>query len=259
MYWQRRLAGAPLSTRLPFDRVRPANRSGRGAAVPFKVPKPVAEALATMAQEQRATVFMALLAGLTAFLFRLSGERDIVVGSPVANRVAPEIQNSIGFFVNLVALRLALEEGTSFSALLEQAREVSLGAFANQDLPFERVVELANPARNGDTTPFVNVVLAYRDSGVSGLQLPGLTATPWPLGAAPVKYDLIFTLVAQEDGYVGAIEYDADLFDRDTIESFANGFAALLKAAAAAPQTPVLDLPMGSRREAAHSEPEFDF
>jgi non-ribosomal peptide synthetase component F len=196
---------------------------------------------------------------LAGLLFRVSGERDIVVGTPVANRAVPEIENSIGFFVNLVALRLGVDEATSFAALLRQARDVSLGGFANQDLPFERVVELTRPTRRGEATPFVNVVLAYRDSGISGLELPGLTATAWPLGASPVKYDLIVTLVAQEGAYVGAIEYDADLFDRDSVEGLVQGFVALLTAVVASPQTALLDLPIGARRQAAQPEPEFDF
>lgn len=259
LYWQKRLAGAPVSTRLPFDRARPAHRSGRGGIVPLGVSRPVAAGLGALARQHGASVFMALLGGLAGLLFRVSGEHDIVIGTPVANRVVPEIENSIGFFVNLVALRLGLGEATSFAALLQQARDVSLGAFANQDLPFERVVELAKPKRRGETTPFVNVVLAYRDSSISGLQLPGLTTTAWPLGSAPVKYDLIFTLVAQDSGYVGAVEYDADLFDRESVEPLAEGFIALLTAVVESPQTPVLDLQIGSRRQALQSEPEFDF
>jgi amino acid adenylation domain-containing protein len=259
VYWQKRLSGAPVSTRLPFDRPRPAQRSGRGGVVPLKVPQPVAEGLGVLAQQHRASAFMALLGGLAGLLFRVSGERDIVVGTPVANRAVPEIENSIGFFVNLVALRLGVDEATSFAALLRQARDVSLGGFANQDLPFERVVELTRPTRRGEATPFVNVVLAYRDSGISGLELPGLTATAWPLGASPVKYDLIVTLVAQEGAYVGAIEYDADLFDRDSVEGLVQGFVALLTAVVASPQTALLDLPIGARRQAAQPEPEFDF
>jgi amino acid adenylation domain-containing protein len=264
-WWRARLAGAPDRMRLPFDRPRPPQRSGRGGAVPLALPPTTASGLAATGETLKATPFMLLLAGLAAFLVRLTGERDLVIGTPIANRTVPEIEDSIGFFVNLLALRLQPGAGASLHSLAAEARETVLAAFAHGELPFERVVELTNPGRGSDGSPLVNVVLALREAG-AGLDLPGLTVEPFPLGAVPVKYDLIFTLEPRDGGYAGAIEFDADLFERATVEAMAAGLAALLAAAAAQPQTPLLDLPLGSFRPAQDPLPdlsgdaaEFDF
>jgi amino acid adenylation domain-containing protein len=264
-WWRAQLAGAPDRMRLPVDRPRPPKRSGRGDAVPLALLPATASGLAATGENLKATPFMLLLAGLAAFLVRLTGERDLVIGTPTANRTAPEIEDSIGFFVNLLALRLRPGDGASLHSLAADARDTALAAFAHGELPFERVVELVNPGRGGDGSPLVNVVLALREAG-AGLDLPGLTIEPFPLGAVPVKYDLIFTLEPRDGGYAGAIEFDADLFERATVEAMAAGFAGLLAAAAAQPQMPILDLPLGSHRpvqeptqELGGDAAQFDF
>lgn len=258
-YWRQRLAGAPVATQLPFDRARPARRSGNGGVVPLKVPAPVSAQLRRLASQSQSSTFMTLLAALASFLSRVIGERDIVIGTPVANRVVPEIENSIGFFVNMIALRLSVDGTASFSALLRQAREVTLDAFANQDLPFERVVEVTRPARQRETTPFVNVVLAYRDSDSAGLELPGVAASSWPLPGAPVKYDLIFALAKTGEAYTGAIEYDADLFDRGTVSGLADYFVALLASQVEMPERPLAELGMEGQQPATAATPQFEF
>jgi amino acid adenylation domain-containing protein len=248
-WWRRRLAGAPVLD-LPADRPRTASAGTRGAARPLALAEPVAAALRALARSRGATPFMALLAGFAALLGRHAGQADIVVGSPVAGRTRAEVEGLVGFFVNMLALRVDLageppEKGASgFGALLARVREAALGAYDHQDLPFEKLVEELRPERHLGRNPLFQVSFQLLVIPAP-VVLPGIEVAPLPLAAAPPKFDLALTLSEEPGGTIaGALQYDAGLYDATTIERLLGHFERLLGAAAADPALPVDDLPL---------------
>ncbi|HYH44642.1 MAG TPA: amino acid adenylation domain-containing protein, partial [Thermoanaerobaculia bacterium] len=245
-YWRGALAGSrPLQ--LPGDRPRPAMRSSRGGTRGFDLPAPLAADLLALARAHGATPYMALLAGYATLLARWSGEDDVVIGTPVANRTRAEVEDLIGFFVNTLALRvdLTVADAGGFGALLEQVRGVVLGAFAHQDLPFERLVEDLAPERNLARTPLVQVLFSFQNARGGGLRLPGLALTPLGLPGGSAKFDLTLT-VGERRGGIGGIggigggfEFSRDLFDEPTIDRLAGHLQALFAALVAAPDVPL--------------------
>ena len=202
-YWKRQLAGSPELLALPTDRPRPAVQGFRGARCPVFLPAPLTGALEALARRSGATLFMVLLAGLQALLARLSGSRDVPVGTIVANRNRLEIEALIGFFVNTLVLRCRFEDDPGFGAAVARAREAALDAFAHQDLPFAKLVAELRPERNLSHTPLFQVMLMLQNAGTTGAPLPGLERE-W-LRSAPgtAKFDLNLALVevrAEVDG-----------------------------------------------------------
>ncbi len=265
-FWRRELAGAPASLELPTDRPRPAVQSFRGGSRELRLPSDVAARLATMARHEGATLHMLYLAGFAALLSRYTGQRDLVLGVPVANRTRPEVEGSIGFFVNTLALRARVEGEDDFRRLLAAVREASLAAAAHQDLPFEAVVEALRPERDLSRNPLIQAMFTSEraarpaaapasDRAVDG----GVRFVPWRGGAgATAKLDLVLAVVHQADaadtaGEPGAtrleLEYAADLFAASTASRLLAHYAALLTAAAAAPEMPVALLPLASDAE----------
>jgi amino acid adenylation domain-containing protein len=235
-WWRQQLAGAPPLLELPADRPRPAVATRRGAAVPLLLPAGLADELTGFGRESQATLFMTLLAGFSAFLGRLSGSVDLVVGSPVANRRWSEVEGLIGFFVNTLALRTDLSGEPSFEVLLGRVREATLGGYAHQDLPFEKLVEELAPERSLRHAPIFQVVLALQNAPAAALELPGLTLELLPMVEGLAKFDLTLTLTPGPAGIAGLLEYDRDLFDRPTVLRLRDGFLRLLAAAVAAPE-----------------------
>ena len=230
-YWKITLAGAPALLALPMDRVRPVQQSYAGAALPVVLEEKLTSGLKGLSRRNGTTLYMTLLAGWAILLARLSGQQDVVIGSPAANRGRAEIENLIGFFVNTLALRLDLSGSPSVSELLQQSKAQSLAAQRHQDISFEQVVELAQPVRSLAHSPLFQVMFAWQNATESSLELPGLALLP--LQSPPHKvaqFDLTLFLREEEETIVGGIEYATSLFEPATIERYLGYFRTLLEA-----------------------------
>ncbi|MEA2693259.1 MAG: hypothetical protein QOJ16_2646, partial [Acidobacteriota bacterium] len=242
-YWRRTLTGVP-ALQLPTDRPRPAVASFRGASVPLDLPPSLGRDLEELGRTRGASLFMTLLAAFSALLARWSGQEDVTVGSPIANRTRAEVEGLIGFFVNTLVLRSDLSGTPSFGALLDRVREAALGAYAHQDLPFERVVEELHPERDLSRSPLFQVMLILQNAPSQELRLPGLTLGALPASGGAAKFDLTLGVGLGPHGLVGGLEYAADLFDPATAERLLGHFRTLLAAAVDEPGLPVWQLPL---------------
>ncbi|HEV7518181.1 MAG TPA: AMP-binding protein, partial [Thermoanaerobaculia bacterium] len=234
-WWRERLAGAPALLELPTDRPRPPVQRYRASALPFLLPTELYTALERQGRRQGATPFMLLLAGLAALLGRWSGQEDLVVGSPIANRTHREIEGLIGLFINTLALRTDLAGDPTPRALVARVREVTLAAYGHQDLPFEKLVEALQPERSLAHAPVFQVLLVLQNTPRQALRLPGLILEPLPARAEATKFDLTVAFAATPQGLAGTWEYDRDLFDPGTVARLAGGFERLLAALADPP------------------------
>ncbi|MDM0053596.1 condensation domain-containing protein, partial [Variovorax sp. J22R115] len=247
-YWRRTLAGVP-DLELVADRPPAALPSFAGASLPFALPSATTEALRRVARRHGATLFMALLAGFETLLSRYSGQDDFALGIPVANRGRPEVEQTIGFFVNTLALRAHLGGEPTFSELLERTRAAVSEAFSHQDAPFERVVQALHPERNTLHLPLVRVVFALQNAPGGPLALDDLTLEPLPVERRSAKFDLALLVREAEAGLDGELEYATERFDAATAARMLDHFRVLLEAAAAAAQTPIAALPMLTEAE----------
>jgi amino acid adenylation domain-containing protein len=243
-WWRGRLAGLPELLEIPADRPRPAAASGRGALLPVRIPRALADGLRELSRREGATLFMTLLAGFNALLHRYTGETDFAVGTPVSGRGRPETEPLIGMFVNTLVLRADLAGAPGFRALLARVREAALGAFAHQDVPFERLVEELRPARSLGHTPLVQVMFALQNAGDARPRLEGITAERIQVPSPGARCDLVWSLRETEAGIEGVVEYATDLFDAATVRAMAEHFQRLLAAACADPAAPVAALPL---------------
>ncbi len=244
-YWRRRLDGAPAVLELPTDRPRPAVPTGIGGEVSAELPSSALAALA-----QGATPFMALLAGWTALLHRLTGETDVLVGTPVANRNRPELEALIGFFVNTLVLRTDAD-AVSFRGLVERVRETAIGAFAHQELPFEKLVEALAPERSLARTPFFQTMFSAQDAPFEALSLPGLALGQFPMASPAAKFDLALLAAPRGESVPLFLTFSRDLYDDATAERLLRTYATLVEAAAAQPEARVSDLPLLGENERA--------
>ncbi|MER5313006.1 condensation domain-containing protein, partial [Streptomyces sp. NPDC002773] len=244
-YWRELLSGAPEELALPFDRARPAVMSHRGGTVPFRLDAGAHGALVRLARESGASVFMVLQAGLAALLSRLGAGEDVPIGSPVAGRLDDALDELVGCFMNTLVLRTDVSGDPAFRDLLDRARDTALGAFENQDVPFERLVEVLDPERSMGRNPLFQVMLSLQNNEHTDLHLPGLTVAPEPVGADTAKFDLSLTLMERQDGdgapdgLEGFLEFSADVFDESTAASVAARLARLLEQVADDPDLPV--------------------
>ncbi|MEA2693226.1 MAG: hypothetical protein QOJ16_2613, partial [Acidobacteriota bacterium] len=246
-WWRERLAGAPGLLALPLDRSRPPVHTFAGARRFRRLPPELGEALARLGRSLDATPFMVLLAFWKVLLLRHTGEEDLVVGSPVANRTRRETEGLIGFFVNTLALRTDLSGNPGFAEVARRVRETALGAYTHQDLPFEKLVEELQPARSLRHTPLFQVMLVAETTPASASPSSGLHALEMEVLAVDngtAKLDL--TLVVQEgpDGVELGFGYNTDLFFATTIERLLDHGVALLAAVVSDPARPVGDLPL---------------
>ncbi|MGI5447870.1 amino acid adenylation domain-containing protein [Streptomyces sp. CA-243310] len=242
-YWRDRLGGlAPLD--LPTDRPRPATPSGRGEQLSFVLPEPLLRGLRDLGRAHDSTLFMVLLAGFQALLARWSGGEDIAVGSPIAGRDRAELEPLIGFFVNSLVLRTDLSGNPGFGELLGRARETALGAYAHQDVPFERLVEEVQPERDPSRNPLFQVMLVLDEEAAAPTPLPGLDVEPLTVSSGASKFDLSLYFVEEEGALHGEAVFATDLFDRDTVEGMTSALVELLGAAVADPGTPLDSLPL---------------
>ncbi|WP_245495122.1 amino acid adenylation domain-containing protein [Rhizobium ruizarguesonis] len=241
-YWHDTLSGAPARLALPTDRPRPAQQSFAGAGVPVIIDQALARGLKRLSRQRGTTLFMAVLAAWAAVLSRLSGQDDIVIGVPTANRRHREIEDLIGFFVNTLAVRIDLSGEPNVSELLERARRAALTAQDHQDLPFEQVVEIVQPPRALDHTPLFQVGLAWQNNTVGSLDLPGLRVEAAGEGLDQVKFDLELNLGEQGEVIAGTLGYATALFDRATIERQCGYLLALLRVMVVDADRPVREL-----------------
>ncbi|WP_159058711.1 amino acid adenylation domain-containing protein [Streptomyces caeruleatus] len=256
-YWTRTLAGLPQELGLITDRPRSARSSGKGGTVPVRIGPELHTRLVALARDHRVSPFMVLHAALAALLHRLGAGPDIPVGTPVAGRGDPLLDDVVGAFVNTLVLRTDLTGDPGFGDLLARVRETDLAAYAHQELPFERLVELLNPPRSPGRHPLFQVLLAFHSTPEAGLELPGLTADRLPPGPRPAKFDLSLSLTERftpdrhPAGLDGTLDYAADLFDEETAATMAARFERLLTAATEDPERRLstLDLMLpGERR-----------
>jgi amino acid adenylation domain-containing protein len=253
-YWARQLAGAPSLLELPTDRPRPAVQGFRGGQETVVVDGATWSAVKGLAQQTGVTPFMALLSAYATLLAKQSGQEDLVVGSPVAGRAHSELEGLIGFFVNTLALRLRLEADPPFGELLTQAREVTLGAYAHQEMPFEKLVEQLAPERNLAHSPLLQALLAPPAGGRETLVLRGARVTPRPVPRRESRFDLEVGLLEEEAaepaaaatgaGLLLTLRYDSDLFDGATVERLGRRLALLLAAAAENPGRRLSEIPL---------------
>ena len=241
-YWRRRLAGAPDLLRLPLDRPRTARATRTGARHRLLLPAALRDALRRAGQGDGATLFMVLFGGFLALLQRASGQDDLVVGTNVANRHHLETEGLIGFFANLLPLRVDLRGEPSFRELLARVREAALGAYAHQDAPFDRVVEAVAPRRGAGYSPLVQVVVSFQNVPAAAPETTGLRMTPLRSEPGTAKFDLVLDLVDRGEGVTATFEYDRDLFAPASIANLATSYRELLEAATARPEVPVSDL-----------------
>jgi amino acid adenylation domain-containing protein len=247
-WWRQALAGqSPFE--LPTDYPRPPQPSGRGALHRFVLERGAASALSRLALASGATLYMTLLAGLAAVLTRWSGEESLAVGSPVANRDREELEPLIGFFVNTLVLRVDLAGDPSPATLLDQVRRTALAAYAHQDLPFEKLVEVLSPERDASRAPLFQVLLTLQNTPREALELPGLRLTPLELDRESAKFDLTLAVEETPKGLACAWEYSLDLFDRVTVVRLADHLERLLAGATVDPRCPWSLLPLLSAGE----------
>jgi amino acid adenylation domain-containing protein len=234
-YWRDALAGAPESLTLPHDRPRPAMQSFRGSSLEIALSSDLSDRLGRLARAEQATPFIVLLCAWSALLGRWSGQDEVVVGAPIANRTRAETEGLIGFFVNTLAMRADLSAASSFRDLIAQMRAKALDAYAHQDLPFEKLVDALNPPRDLSRHPIFQAMFVLQNVTIGALKLPGLQLSPVPIQDTAAKFDLTLTLTETPEGLKGEISYATDLFDSDTIARLADQFERLLEAVASDP------------------------
>ncbi|WP_442936423.1 non-ribosomal peptide synthase/polyketide synthase [Nostoc sp.] len=243
-YWEQQLANAPTFLPLPTDRPRPAVQTFNGAYLEFALSGELTQQLTKLSQQQGVTLFMTLLAAYNTLLYRYTGQTDILVGTPIANRDRTEIEGLIGFFVNTLVMRTDLSLNPSFNELLPRIREVALSAYAHQDLPFEMLVETLQPERDMSHTPLFQVMFGLQNAPMSEIELTGLTVSSLPIESSTAKFDLTLSMENTSTGLVGGWEYNTDLFDSSTIERMTGHFACLLEGIVANPSDRISQLPM---------------
>ncbi len=247
-FWRSRLEGLPPLLELPTDRPRPAVQGWRGASRPVRLGGAISAGLRALCQRTGTTPFMALGAAFFALLARLSGQRDVGLGVPVAGRTQLLTERLIGLFVNTLVLRAELPGERPFARLLERVREDALAAYEHQEVPFERLVEELRVERSLSHSPLFQVMFAMQNAPTGDLGSPGLATDlalrPWPAPGAVAKFDLTLTLSEAADGIGGTLSYATALFDAATIDRLGAHLGALLAAVVADPERRLADLPL---------------
>ncbi|PQQ33035.1 non-ribosomal peptide synthetase [Photorhabdus luminescens] len=235
-YWRTRLADAPVLLDLPTDRPRPPQQSFAGALLPVSLDTELTQSLKHLSEQQGVTLFMTLLAAWGTVLSRLSGQEDLVIGTPSAGRNRQEVESLIGFFVNTLALRMDLSGAPNVMELLARVRQTALAAQEHQDLPFEQVVEVVQPPRQLAHTPLFQVMFAWQSNENKGWMLPGLDVSPVEQTFDGVKFDLELSLSEVDGRIVGYLNYATALFDQATIERHMQYLHNVLREMVANPQ-----------------------
>ena len=248
-YWRERLTGAPPELELPADRPRPHEQSYRGSRQLVMMPSALAEAVRALSRAERATPFMTLLTAFYTLLFRHTGQPDLVVGTAIAGRTRIETEPLIGFFVNTLALRGDCSGDPTFRELLARVRSAALSAYANQDVPFEKLVHELRPERRLDRSPLVQVMFVLQDGTRSELVMPGVTVSPVELEARSAQFDLSLSVTDTPVGLSVRAEYSSDLFDASTVARFLGHYQRVLEGAVADPARRISAIPILSAPE----------
>ncbi|MCG6137829.1 MAG: amino acid adenylation domain-containing protein [Nostoc sp. LLA-1] len=248
-YWKQQLGGELPVLELPTDRPRPAIQTYRGATESFALSPSLTAALKNLSQQEGVSLFMTLLAAFKVLLHRYTQQHDILIGSPIANRNRSEIEGLIGFFVNTLVLRSNLQGNPTFKELLAQVREVTLGAYAHQDLPFEQLVEELQPRRNLSHSPLFQVMFILQNTATEVIQLPELILEELTAENNTAKFDITLSLSETEEGLQGGIEYNTDIFDATRITRMLGHFQVLLAGIVANPQQNLSQLPLLTTNE----------
>jgi len=238
-YWLQRLGGLPPMLGIPTDHPRPLRRSGRGGAIDIEISASLTTELRRMTRASGATLFMTVLAAFQSLLARYSGQNDIAVGTAIANRPRLETEGLVGFFANTLVLRTDLSGEPSFLDVIARVREVALGAYRHQDLPFEHVVKALRPERSLGHTSLFQHMFVFQNALEHDLDLDGLTIEEFALDRDTAMFDLTLTLSETRQALVGTLEYASDLYDRTTAERMAEDLRTLLEAAVADPDRPI--------------------
>jgi hypothetical protein len=251
-YWLCQLDGAPKLLQLPTDRPRPTVQTYRGATQSFTLNTDLTQKLQTLSRESGTTLFMTMLAAFATLLYRYSGQSDILIGSPIANRNRSEIESLIGFFVNTLVLRTHFEDNPSFENLLARVKETTLKAYEHQDVPFEQVVAALRPQRSLSYSPLYQVWFVLHNTPISPLELPGVTITPLRQNLETSRCDLLLSMAQTEKGFESFWQYNTDLFDNTTIVRMTEHLHNLLEGIIANPQAKVRELPLLKESEKQH-------
>ena len=230
-YWTTQLAGAPALLELPSDRPRPAIQSFRGSAFNFSCSPELSRALRAFSKREGVTLYMTLIAAFAVLLHRYSGEQEVVIGTPIANRNRVEVEGLIGFFVNSLAMHVKVGGDPTFGQLVSRVREVVLGAYAHQDVPFERIVEELKPERDLSRSPIFQVMFAWQNASAEELELEGVRISYEGAGAETAKYDLGITMWerAGDKDVEGLLDFSTDLFDEERMRRMSEHFITLLE------------------------------
>jgi aspartate racemase len=240
-YWRKQLEGVPV-LQLFTDRPRPSVQTYEGASQNIALSPTLTGALNDLSQRQGVTLFMTLLAAFQTLLCRYTGQEDIVVGSPIANRNRAEIEGLIGFFVNSLVMRTDLSGNPTFRELLGRVREMALGAYEHQDLPFEKLVEELHPQRDMSRTPLFQIMFIVQNMPAEELQLPGLTLSSFAIERITVRFDIEIHLWEKPEGLSGRVVYNTDLFDDATIARLMGHYETLLESIVADPNKRISDV-----------------
>jgi natural product biosynthesis luciferase-like monooxygenase protein len=248
-YWRDRLAGVPALASLPTDHPRPPTQSYAGGHIDFEIDTDVADRATALAKATGATPFAVLLAAFAALVHAYTGDEAVVVGSPVAGRVEPNWQPLIGFFANTVVQLIDVSGRPTFADLVARTRDESRAALANQELPFEKLVEELHPSRDPAYNPVFQLMFSYHDGDADGLLLPGCDVRMVPGDTSTSKFDLTLSLTKAADRLSARLEYATDLFEPATAAAFAEQYRTVLAAAVASPTLPLGQLPVLSPAE----------
>ena len=250
-YWRGRLSGQLPVLEMPLDRPRPALQTFNGDLVALTIPHAQVDRLQELARSERSTLFIVLLAGLSALLSRYSSQDDIIVGSSSSGRGRTEVEDLIGFFINNLVLRTDLSGDPSFRDLLGRTREVALGAFANQDVPFERLVEIVPTQRSLSYSPIFQVMFNFQSYPIGDLRLPGLFLSPVKMPVQATRFDLNLDAHEIKDGLALFLTYNTDLFDKETAERLLRHYVGFLANVVDEPESPlsVVDLLSADERD----------
>jgi amino acid adenylation domain-containing protein/FkbH-like protein/non-ribosomal peptide synthase protein (TIGR01720 family)/FkbM family methyltransferase len=252
-YWKQQLAAAPPLLELPTDRPRPSVQTFRGGCLSFQIDERLTASLKELSHKSATTLFMTLMAAYVTLLFRHSGQNDILVGTPIASRNYQELEGLIGFFVNTLVMRTRLEGNPSFEELLKQVRSVCTNAYANQDVPFEQIIETLQIERSLSHSPLFQVMFVLQNVAMEELETPGLKISPLSLDNVNAKFDFALQMweINTEKGnsLQGFWQYNIDLFDQDRIARMSGHFQTLLEAIVANPQEPIGTLSLLTERE----------
>lgn len=227
-YWERQLDGAPPLSSFPTDFARPAKQNAQGSVQRLHIPKELTDQLNALARRERVTLFMLLMAALQVLLARYSGQTDVCVGTPVANRKHPALSELIGFFVNTLVIRTQVDGNLSFKELLRQVKATALAAYRHQDLPFDQLIEALNPERSMSYSPLFQVALALQNAGNETLALGDLSASPVAIDIQASPFDLSLDLTETDQGLTGMVFYRTSLFTADTVQRILAHFQTLL-------------------------------